>query len=312
MDKSLSQFLTFNRLTIILVYMLILIGASVRASGAGMGCPDWPTCFGQWIPPTHVAQLPENYQEIYAERGYADTPFNAVKTWTEYLNRLFGVLTGLFITVSAILGFRARRIAPRVAVASSAAFVLVCIQGWLGAQLVASNLMPGMITVHMVMALLIVSVLLYGSHTAAHQLGQGAHHAVPAKPLYILTALLFVQMVMGTQVREMIDALKQGEMLRTFWVQSLSWVFYVHRSFSAVLLATVLYLLYRSGPAWRGTLYRSLRRVLALMILTIAVGATLGHFHMPKIAQPFHLLFAALLYGQLLVMVLQARTQKRA
>ena len=65
----------------------------MRASGAGMGCPDWPLCFGQWIPPTDVDQLPANYQEIYADRGYADTTFNATKTWIEYLNRLLGAFT---------------------------------------------------------------------------------------------------------------------------------------------------------------------------------------------------------------------------
>ena len=84
-------------ITLCAVYFLILVGSSVRASGAGMGCPDWPTCFGQWIPPTHESQLPANYQEIYADLGYAETRFNAVKTWTEYANRLTGVTIGFLI-----------------------------------------------------------------------------------------------------------------------------------------------------------------------------------------------------------------------
>src|SRR5690554_3472566 len=87
--------------TICAVFFLILVGATVRASGAGMGCPDWPTCFGRWIPPTSEAQLPANYQEIYADRGYAETRFNPVKTWTEYVNRLVGVTIGLLIILTA-------------------------------------------------------------------------------------------------------------------------------------------------------------------------------------------------------------------
>ena len=55
------------------------MGGIVRASGAGMGCPDWPTCFGQLIPPTSEAELPSNYHELYAV-GYANTDFNVVKT----------------------------------------------------------------------------------------------------------------------------------------------------------------------------------------------------------------------------------------
>ena len=62
-----------------------------------MGCPDWPTCFGQWVPPTSESDLPRNYQEIYADLGYAETRFNVVKTWTEYVNRLIGVGIGLLI-----------------------------------------------------------------------------------------------------------------------------------------------------------------------------------------------------------------------
>ena len=88
-------------ITIFAVYVVILMGGIVRASGAGMGCPDWPTCFGQWIPPTEESQLPANYHEIYAERGYENTQFNPVKTWTEYTNRLVGVSIGFLIFLTA-------------------------------------------------------------------------------------------------------------------------------------------------------------------------------------------------------------------
>ncbi|MEQ8407904.1 MAG: COX15/CtaA family protein, partial [Gammaproteobacteria bacterium] len=94
-ELALRRFRRMALITLSAVYLLILVGASVRASGAGMGCPDWPTCFGQWIPPTSEAQLPDNYQEIYAELGYGDTRFNVVKTWTEFANRLVGVTIGL-------------------------------------------------------------------------------------------------------------------------------------------------------------------------------------------------------------------------
>lgn len=113
MDERLAryrrQLLRWNRLTLITVLLLILAGGIVRSSGSGMGCPDWPLCFGQWIPPLYEEELPANYQEIYAERGYKDTRFNALKTWIEYLNRLLGALTGLFVLVQAVLALRLRR-----------------------------------------------------------------------------------------------------------------------------------------------------------------------------------------------------------
>jgi len=79
-NQAVLRFRRIGILTIFAVYVVILMGGAVRASGAGMGCPDWPTCFGQWIPP-HLdeSQLPANYHEIYAERGYENTQFNSGK-----------------------------------------------------------------------------------------------------------------------------------------------------------------------------------------------------------------------------------------
>src|SRR5688572_19818512 len=110
-----SSFRKLVRSTLIAVYVLVLVGGIVRSTGSGMGCPDWPKCFGQWTPPTSVDQLPSNYKEVYAEHrhkknqrfakylsalGFQDTAdkiltdesikeeadFNPVKTWIEYLN----------------------------------------------------------------------------------------------------------------------------------------------------------------------------------------------------------------------------------
>ena len=78
----------------VLSYLLIFVGGLVRVSGSGLGCPDWPKCFGRWIPPTNISQIPE----------YIDpSSFNIVLAWIEYGNRLLGVIVGLSIVVMTMI-----------------------------------------------------------------------------------------------------------------------------------------------------------------------------------------------------------------
>ncbi len=301
---ALKSFRRLATITICAVYFLILVGATVRASGAGMGCPDWPTCFGSLIPPISESQLPANYQEIYADRGYAETRFNPVKTWTEYVNRLVGVTIGLLILATAWRSLTVRHHDRRIMIASVAALLMVIYQGWLGSRVVASNLQPGMITVHMLMALAIVGTLLYALARARRGvMAQTSVQGIDArfrKWLYIVMALTFVQVTMGIQIRELMDYLNHTVGAdREMWIEAQSWVFYVHRSFSAVVLFANIWLVWM---LWQSLgLQHSLTRLatgaLAVIVLAILSGATLGHLGMPWFVQPTHLLSASLIFG---------------
>lgn len=304
-QQSLLRYRRIAWITIAAVYFLILVGATVRASGAGMGCPDWPTCFGQWIPPTSESQLPANYQEIYAELGYAETRFNVVKTWTEYTNRLIGVSIGLLIFLTAVFSWSLRKLDHSIFMASAAAFLMVGFQGWLGARVVGSNLQPGMITLHMLMALAIVGTLLFAVAQARRDIM--AEQSVAAidpgfrKWLYIVLVMTILQVAMGTQVREMTDFISraQGEALRSRWIEAMPWFFYVHRSFSAVVLFSNLWLgwLLLRSLGWQHSLTRMTAAMILVIGLAIVSGATLGHLGMPALVQPVHLLAASLLFG---------------
>ena len=290
---ALVRYRRMAMITIAAVYFLILVGASVRASGAGMGCPDWPTCFGQWIPPTSEAQLPSNYNEIYAELGYADTSFNVVKTWTEYANRLIGVSIGILIFITVLISWTLRHYDSVIFKASGAAFLMVGFQGWLGARVVASNLQPGMITLHMLMALAILGTLLFA--LAQSRRGIMAAQSVSQidtrfeKWLYLVLCLTVVQIAIGSQVREMTDFIReaQGEELRSIWVEYMPWFFYVHRTFSAVVLFAYLWLfrlLYLS-LGWSHTLTRlTLAMIIVCLLYTSPSPRDLSTSRMPSSA----------------------------
>ena len=204
-----TRFLWMASVTVVTIYALILVGGIVRATGAGMGCPDWPKCFDQWVPPTAESQLPANYQEIYANRGYAETTFNVRKTWTEYLNRLLGVFTGFTILLTLIASLPFRKTDPKVFWLSLSGFILVGVQGWLGSRVVASNLNPGMITVHMLLAQVIVGILIWSLLRATVQ--PGSHRDLLELPPWVFPVLVaatllgLLQLVIGTQVREGVD-----------------------------------------------------------------------------------------------------------
>src|SRR5690606_14868972 len=121
-----SRLTPFQRLalsTTAITYLLILVGGLVRASGAGLGCPDWPRCFGSWVPPLSAADLPAQFDQ---------SQFNPTLMWTEYLNRLLGVAVGFMILATTISAWRHHRREPRILWSTVAALLLTGYQGWLG------------------------------------------------------------------------------------------------------------------------------------------------------------------------------------
>ena len=189
------RFRFWSVLTVSSIYLLILVGGIVRATGSGMGCPDWPRCFGQWVPPTEASQLPANYKQVYTAQRvaknqklartlaslgfkqvageifahptqYIETDFNATKTWIEYVNRLLGALIGIFVFVTALVALPYWRRDQPIFWLAVASWLLTGFQGWLGSLVVSTNLLPIMVTIHMGLALLIVALLLYAAHRA--------------------------------------------------------------------------------------------------------------------------------------------------
>jgi cytochrome c oxidase assembly protein subunit 15 len=184
-------------------------------------------------------------------------------------------------------------------------FFLVGFQGWLGAVVVASNLKPFIITMHMLLAMVIVMLLIYAISKSQHEyLAKIDSQNLPAKVktvLIIAMLLTLAQVIMGTQVREAVDfiANEHKYINREFWRDSFPLIFYVHRSFSALILLTNLWIVWKihRHTDQQNVLRRSAYALIGLISLAILAGISLDRLGVPPVAQPIHLLIANLIFG---------------
>lgn len=335
-------------ITVIAVYFLILVGGVVRSTGSGMGCPDWPKCFGSWVPPTSVNQLPNDYQEIYLQKrilknerfvasleklGFSEKAkeikndksilieeeFNPVKTWIEYINRLIGVLIGLFILLTVYRSLPLWNEDKLIPILSFASLVLVLFQAWIGSIVVSTNLLAWMITLHMLLALLLVCLLIY-IHFRAHHLYKKISFKVE-KPTRLFTILMIgfilmiVQIVLGTQVREEIDqiAFAMGNLMRGTWIESIGVTFLVHRSYSLLLLAIHVLFIYKiyKYSVRRSGIFKLSQLLLVVILFEILTGVGMAYFAIPAFLQPVHLLFGSLIIGIQFLLLLNLQDQRK-
>lgn len=296
-----GSFVSLSLATVIATYVLIAVGSLVRAAGAGLGCPDWPRCFGGWLPPTSAEQLPD---------GFDPTQFNVVETWLEYANRLVGVTIGLFIFAALVSAWRHHRRVREVFWPSLAAFLLVGFQGWLGGQVVAEGLADDVLTAHMVLALIIVSILLYAHLCARFGPAQPvtAEQRQLGRVSVVIGALLLAQAGIGTRVRYLIDELGKTDIARADWLPLSWWPDIAHRQLSVLVLAAVGYLLWateRRVPGHRGMRIWA-RVTIALIGVQIGAGLGLSYLAVPPPLQVVHLLVGSLIIGALTVFAFQA------
>jgi cytochrome c oxidase assembly protein subunit 15 len=304
MDKS-KAFRRWGIATVVAVYLLILVGGIVRATGAGMGCPDWPKCFGMWIPPTAEAELPANYKEIFGAKLKGEVIFNPVKTWIEYGNRLIGALIGLFILGTFVLSVKTYWKQDRLIVGVSfLTLVLVLFEGWLGSIVVSTELHPGMITLHMLVSIIIVALLLYVVLRSYNKRLPIEEFSSKQALNFILVVLIFLsigQVLMGTQVRESVDILLKtnaGE-INDDWLSQIGGKFYMHIALSVVLL-TAHYILLKKvklSTTEKGLISKTTTYLFAVVLVEIISGSIMALFDIPAFAQPIHLLFGIVILG---------------
>ncbi|NNC69699.1 MAG: heme A synthase [Flavobacteriaceae bacterium] len=323
------------KICLISVYVIILAGATVRMTGSGMGCPDWPKCFGHLIPPTNEDELnwkentefkkgliiikdealfvaKKNFRTTsefnlknwnrYTKHDYAE--FNVMHTWVEYINRLATVVSGVFFLILIIGSLKFWKENKKIVLLSFLALFLMVFEAWLGKTVVDSNLAISKITIHMLVALLIVALLLTLRYITVQQKPFKYDKLFSGLLLFVF-ALTILQIVLGINVREFVD-----EQLKRVGIGNKSFIeleentkFMIHRSFSIVLVLLNVWLYIRNRKLKLG--YKLPFWILAILAVEILAGVAMQYADFPFGSQVLHLLFAALLFGVQFYLILE-------
>lgn len=333
------RFAFIAKTALLLVYIVIIAGALVRMTGSGMGCPDWPKCFGYYIPPTNIAELTwssnrefeegqviikdekllvaiddfttgtsfeESNWRPYTKHDYAI--FNPKHTWIEYINRLVGALAGIVVFIMAILSIRFWKTNKKITLLSWISVLMMGFQGWLGATVVYSVLNPLKITLHMIVALLIVAVLLYIIRKSRANLSNFKTDKLFQKILFVVLILTLIQIILGTQVRQYVD-----EQVKILGYDQMNLVlknpqlnFYIHRTFSILILGLNVFLLLRNRKLQLG--FDKINWVLILIGIEVLSGIAMYYLDFPFASQPIHLIIASLLFGTQFYLLLESKS----
>ena len=330
-------------ISIVIVYLVILAGGIVRMTGSGMGCPDWPKCFGFLIPPTERSQLEwksnseynknqiviidetlfyandkfksknkfemSNWSE-YTKHDYSK--FNVYHTWIEYINRLIGAIAGLSVLILFVNSLKFLKTKKIITGLSFLALIAIIFQAWLGKMVVDSNLMANTITVHMLMAIVLLFILfsiLAISNPSKKRVKVSRNISIL---VLISIVLLLIQIITGTEVRKFIDI--KMELLnyteRERWIENISSSFSFHRSFSwAIIIVNSLIYFYARKS---GLKLKIIHIVNSLIFLQISSGIIMYYFHFPFSSQPIHLLISTMIISIQFYFLLLYKTSKNA
>ncbi|MDB9966974.1 COX15/CtaA family protein [Flavobacteriaceae bacterium] len=310
----------------VLVYLVILAGSLVRMTGSGMGCPDWPKCFGYFIPPYEESELlfKPNYDYkvnqmiiVNSEKLYTANldfksgknidfnnwssyekhdyvTYDPVHTWIEFINRLIGAVAGIFTIIMLILSLKYWKVKKIIPLISILIVLGMGFQAWLGKLVVDSNLAPYKITVHMLMALVIVAQIIYLIYYSKEKKDYQYDKKIKYLILFSI-ALTLIQVISGTQVREFIDVQYELSKNKELWLQSPDFFFYFHRTFSLIVLITNSYLLYYAYK--KSYNLETISLISLVILLEILLGILMYYGDFPILSQPLHLFLATILFG---------------
>ncbi len=311
----------FQKLNWVLVFMtfdLIVFGAFTRLTDSGLGCPDWPGCYGVSNPFHALGEIQQ------AEAAMPSGPVTVIKAWIEMIHRYLAMTVGALILIQVATAFiKIKTLGKMPFWTSLGLLFLVCVQGAFGAWTVTLKLQPIIVTIHLMLALVLLACLTVYAQQAWEQSTSSIHtlriRPLPAQLLLIAFIVLTIQIFLGAWVSTNYAVLAcpdfptclgaawpetnwgegftlwrqlglnaQGEFISPIALQTIHWA---HRLFAVIVLIVLSVLslkaLQLATPVLSG-LSRFAKLLLALLLLQVITGISNVIFQWPLLAALLH------------------------
>ena len=197
-QRQWGHFQRLNWALVFLTFDLIVFGAFTRLSDSGLGCPDWPGCYGTSNPLTALTQI------RLEEAANPDGPVTVIKAWIEMIHRYLAMSLGALILVQLFMAFRQRhKLSVHAVYASLGLLFLVCLQGAFGAWTVTFKLQPIIVTGHLILALLFFGSLVWYAQQPWPQWQWQQSRRQTMMPMHLIVfglAMLLIQITLGAWV----------------------------------------------------------------------------------------------------------------
>jgi len=205
MDR-IYQFYKASIITVILLYILILVGGFVRITESGDDCPDWPKCYGSWIPPFTINDIPDEFNP---------TQDKVYGSWIEYFNRLVGVILGISMLYTFFKSFYVFKTDKILFYGSLSSLLLIIIAGWFGGQIATSidgqNIIyQHSVSIHLYIAILTTISLIYTTNRGFILMFPNLEdnfNYLPSSKMFLLLIFAFNLMLVfsGSYIRTFLD-----------------------------------------------------------------------------------------------------------
>jgi cytochrome c oxidase assembly protein subunit 15 len=185
---------TLTLITLFLTFDLILFGSFTRLTDSGLGCPDWPGCYG------HASPIGAHEAIASAQAAMPTGPVTFSKAWIEMIHRYLAMMVGVLILTLAVFAWRTER---SLWVWPTLSLIWVCVQGAFGALTVTMKLFPAIVSLHLLGGMLLAVLLMVQLVRQSHSPWAQARKPIPTS-VYVLTAVtalvLVLQILLGAWV----------------------------------------------------------------------------------------------------------------